>query len=134
MGGLCSHKTCAQCHVLFDAGGRVGPNLTGSQRASLDYIFENVLDPSAVVAKEYLMTVVRTKDGRVINGIIQKETAAALTLRTPTEDLVIPREEIDRQVTSNQSMMPEGLLEGLAPNDARDLIGYLRLNGQAPLK
>jgi cytochrome c2 len=22
-------KTCAQCHTLFDAGGKLGPNLTG---------------------------------------------------------------------------------------------------------
>ena len=40
-------NTCAQCHTLFDAGGKVGPNLTGSQRANLDYLLENVVDPSA---------------------------------------------------------------------------------------
>jgi putative heme-binding domain-containing protein len=127
------NKTCAQCHTLFNSGGHVGPDLTGSQRTNLDYLFENVLDPSAVVAKEYLMTIVRTKDGRVINGIIQKETPAALTLRTPTEDVVLPKDEIEKQVTSNQSMMPEGLLEGLATNDARDLIAYLRSDRQVPL-
>jgi hypothetical protein len=26
-------RVCANCHTLFDAGGKVGPNLTGSQRA-----------------------------------------------------------------------------------------------------
>jgi len=127
------NKTCAQCHTLYDSGGHVGPDLTGSQRADLGYLFENVLDPSAVVAKEYLMTIVRTKDGRVINGIIQKENAAAVTLRTTTEDVVVPTDEIEKRVTSNQSMMPEGLLEGLDANDARDLIGYLSGEGQVEL-
>jgi len=98
--------------------------LTGSQRMNLDYLFENVLDPSAVVAKEYLMVVVGMKDGRVINGIVQKETPGAVTVRTTTEDVVIVKDEIERRVTSNQSMMPDGLLEGLSSTDARDLIGY----------
>src|SRR6201999_234387 len=30
-GRLIFSKTCAPCHTLFDAGGNVGPNLTGSQ-------------------------------------------------------------------------------------------------------
>src|SRR5262249_13599173 len=46
-------RTCAACHRLFDDGGDVGPELTGAQRNSLDYLLENILDPSAVVAKEY---------------------------------------------------------------------------------
>jgi mono/diheme cytochrome c family protein len=51
-------KTCAQCHTLFGAGGKVGPELTGSNRANLDYLLENILDPSAVIPKEYAMTLI----------------------------------------------------------------------------
>src|SRR5262249_38853079 len=58
-------RTCAACHRLFGEGGAVGPDLTGSQRANLDYLLENVLDPSAVVFSEYQVTVIETKDGRV---------------------------------------------------------------------
>lgn len=128
------NKTCAACHTLFDSGGNVGPNLTGAQRSNLDYILENVVDPSAVVAKDYLMTVVQTKDGRVINGIIRQENAKSITLRTTTEDVTLPIEEIQRRKTSPISMMPEGLLEGLSTEDARDLIGYLASPAQVPLR
>ena len=38
---------------MFGEGGDVGPELTGSQRANLDYVLENVLDPSAVVPREF---------------------------------------------------------------------------------
>ena len=51
---------------------QVGPDITGSQRANLDYLLSNVLDPSAVMAKEYQPTVVRCADGRVITGILPK--------------------------------------------------------------
>jgi putative membrane-bound dehydrogenase-like protein len=125
-------KTCATCHTLFDAGGNVGPNLTGSQRSNLDFLLENIVDPSAIVAKDYLLTIVRTKDGRVIDGIIVQETASVLTLRTPTGDTHVPTDEIDKRKTSPVSMMPEGLLEGLKTEDARDLIHYLQSPAQVP--
>ena len=35
-------KSCASCHTLFGEGGKVGPDITGSNRANLDYILENV--------------------------------------------------------------------------------------------
>ena len=57
-------KSCAQCHTLFGVGGKVGPDLTGSNRANLDYLLENIIDPSAVIPKEYAATVVDMKDGR----------------------------------------------------------------------
>ncbi len=60
-GRLVFDRTCAACHTLFDSGGKVGPNLTGSQRTNLDYLLENVVDPNAVVAREYKMTVVVDK-------------------------------------------------------------------------
>src|SRR5690606_37585607 len=66
-------KTCAQCHKLFDDGGNVGPELTGSNRANLEYLLSNVLDPSAVMAKEYQPTVIAMTDGRVITGIVKGE-------------------------------------------------------------
>ncbi|HEX4646075.1 MAG TPA: c-type cytochrome, partial [Verrucomicrobiae bacterium] len=46
-------RTCAQCHTLFGTGGKVGPDLTGSNRGDLDYILENIVDPNAVIPNDY---------------------------------------------------------------------------------
>jgi putative heme-binding domain-containing protein len=127
-------KTCAACHTLFDAGGKVGPNLTGSQRAVLDYALENIVDPSAVVANEYRVTSIDTKDDRHIDGIITAETEKTLSLRTPTEDITLPKSEIVKRKTSPLSMMPEGLIDQLSPQERRDLIGYLASPQQVPAK
>jgi putative membrane-bound dehydrogenase-like protein len=126
-------KSCATCHTLFDAGGNVGPNLTGAQRSSIDYLLVNIVDPSAIVAREYLMTTVRTKDGRLVDGIVVDSNINAVTLRTPTGDARIPRNEIDALKTSNLSMMPEGLLEALKPSEVRDLFAYLQSQTQVSL-
>ena len=71
-------KTCATCHRLFGEGEQVGPDITGSNRANLDYLLENVVDPSAVLGKDYRMSVLALADGRVISGLVQKETDSAL--------------------------------------------------------
>jgi putative membrane-bound dehydrogenase-like protein len=127
-------KTCAACHTLFDAGGKVGPNLTGSQRGSLEYVLENVVNPSGQVAKEYKVTMVETKDDRTIEGIVVAETDASLTLRTTTEDVQIPKAELTRRRQSDLSMMPEGLFDGLTWEEQRDLLGYLASPQQVPAK
>src|SRR5207302_6829752 len=91
-------KTCQQCHTLFGVGGKVGPDITGSNRVNLDYLLENVLDPSAVIPKEYAVTVVTLKNGRVVTGIVREQAPAALTMVTATETITIPRGEIETLV------------------------------------
>ncbi len=61
-------KVCASCHTLFDAGGKIGPELTGSQRTNLDYVLTHVVDPSSVVGSAFQVQVFATNDGRVALG------------------------------------------------------------------
>ncbi len=118
-------KVCRQCHVLFGEGGKIGPELTGSNRADLDYVLSNVLDPSALIGKDYLAQVVATTDGRVLTGIIKAEDDASITLALPNETLTIPKTEIDARRSSDQSMMPEDLWKPLSEHEIRSLVAYL---------
>jgi putative membrane-bound dehydrogenase-like protein len=122
-------RTCAACHKLFGEGGDVGPELTGSQRASLDYLLENVLDPNAVVPFDYKMTAFYLSDGRVVTGLVKGETPRAVTVRTATEQLVIPTADIEGRKPTNNSVMPEGLLDPLSDAELRDLFAYLMAKG-----
>lgn len=119
------NTACASCHVLYGEGGKVGPDLTGSGRANLDYLLENTVDPSAVVAAEFRMSVVALKDDRVLNGVIREKTDRTITLQSQTERATFERREIESIEESTASMMPEGLLESLTPDQRRDLIAYL---------
>ena len=126
-------KTCAQCHKLFGTGGDVGPELTGSNRRDLEYVLSNVLDPSAVMAKDYQPSVIVTAEGRVLTGIVKRQTDDALTVVTANETIIVPRDEIEQMETSETSMMPDNLWQQLDDHQVRSLVAYLAANGQVPM-
>lgn len=118
-------QTCAACHKLFGEGGSVGPDLTGSQRTNLDYLLENLVDPNAIVGRDYLMTLFQTTDGRILHGIVLREDEQVVQIRTPTEEILLARDEIEARQPSPLSLMPEGQLDRLSEQEACDLIAYL---------
>jgi putative heme-binding domain-containing protein len=132
-GRLLFAKTCQQCHTLFGVGGKVGPDITGSNRADLEYLLSNILDPSAVMAKEYQTTVVTTTDGRILSGIVKQQDRRAVVLVTANETLTLPRDEIDNLRLDDKSMMPDDLLKPLSTAEVRALVAYLRSPTQVPL-
>jgi putative membrane-bound dehydrogenase-like protein len=126
-------KTCAGCHRLFGDGANIGPDLTGAERGNLDFLLQSLVDPSAVVRKEYQAQAVATKDGRVLNGLVVEENDRAITLFDAQQQrTVLPRAEIEEMRPSAVSLMPEGVLDTLAEDQVRDLFKYLQSPGPPP--
>jgi putative heme-binding domain-containing protein len=126
-------KTCQQCHVLYGVGANIGPDLTGSNRSDIEYLLANIVDPSALIAKEYQPTVFVTTDGRVITGIVATENDKAVTVRTATETIILPKDEIDERQLSATSMMPDDQLKQFSTHEILSLFAYLRGKTQVPM-
>jgi putative membrane-bound dehydrogenase-like protein len=126
-------RVCGSCHKLYGNGGDIGPDLTGSGRDNLDYLLENIVDPSAAVSSDFRMVVVALSDGRVLNGLVKRQSDRTLTLQTQNEVIVLDRSDIESQRPSPSSLMPDGLLDTLKAAEIRDLIAYLAAHTQAPL-
>ncbi|MGE0756114.1 MAG: PVC-type heme-binding CxxCH protein [Pirellulaceae bacterium] len=124
-GKMLFDRSCANCHVLFGQGGKIGPDLTGAQRSNLQYLLENIIDPSATVTENFRMAIVLVADGRVLNGILAEQTDKTVTVVTPTERIALSRDEIEEIRPANISIMPEGQLDVLHRDQVRDLIGFL---------
>jgi len=133
MGRWMFAKSCANCHKLFGEGKTIGPELTGAQRNNVNYLLENIVDPSATVSKNFQMTIVLLDDGRVFNGVIVGRAEKTITLQTGIDRVVIPRDDIDEMRDSKLSMMPENQLKFMSDEQIRDLMGYLMSPSQVPL-
>lgn len=127
------NQHCGKCHQLFGQGAKIGPDLTGAQRHDLNYLLENILDPSATVSKNFHVSIALMDDGRVIIGIVVGENERTITMQTQSERLTLLRDEIEELRPSKLSMMPEKQLEFMSPTQVRDLIGYLMSPSQVPL-
>lgn len=126
---------CASCHRLYGEGPPIGigPDLTGSGRSDLAYLVSNIVDPGAILANDYKVTVVTMKDGRVLAGNIAARTDRTLTLKMIGHEQTVEHTEIARTEQLPMSLMPEGLLNPLDDTQIRDLFAYLMTDGQVPL-
>ncbi len=119
---------CSKCHSVAGQGAAVGPDLTtiGAVRTGQD-LLESVVFPSATFARGYRPYTVVTIDGRVVSGLITRETGDALYLRTSELDEIrISKSDVEIVKESNTSIMPKGLDQLLTPDELRDLLAYLQ--------
>jgi putative heme-binding domain-containing protein len=126
-------KNCANCHVLYGVGRKVGPDLTGSNCKNLDYLLENVIDPSASVGADFRAWVVALDDGRVMSGVVSEQSERTLTLQTAQETVTLDRQTIDQIKHTSNSLMPDGLLQQLSDEQVCDLVAYLMSVDQVAL-
>ena len=132
-GRLVFSHTCLQCHTLYGTGGKVGPDLTGSNRNNVDYVLQKLMDPSAAVPKEFQMQVIVLNDGRLISGIVREQTPRSIVVQTDRQQVILATEDIEQMKPSKVSMMPEGQLDKMTRDEMRDLFGYLATHSQVPL-
>ncbi len=132
-GRVVFEQTCMKCHTLYGQGQAIGPDLTGAGRSDVDYLLQNMVDPNAIIPREYQMSVIATVDGRMLNGIVQAEDDESLSLQTENDLLVLALDEIEARKEDLNSMMPEGQLDTLTDEQIANLVAYLRHDSQVPL-
>jgi putative heme-binding domain-containing protein len=127
-------KQCAKCHQIRDRGYVVGPDLTATTRRTDEMLLADMFDPSSQITVGFNNYTVITEDGRIFTGVLTAETATSVTLRREeaAEDTLL-RKDIDEMLASPVSMMPENLEAEVTPQNAVDVIAYLRSSFGAPL-
>jgi putative heme-binding domain-containing protein len=118
---------CNRCHRINGAGGGLGPDLTGiGAKYAREQLVEAILQPSRQIAIGFEQTLILTKDGEPITGLLQSENATTLTFRDANgASHSVDKSFIVERKRSNLSLMPEGLQNGLSMESFVDLIAYL---------
>jgi putative membrane-bound dehydrogenase-like protein len=118
---------CQSCHSVGGQGGQIGPVLNGAGALGVEALLRNILTPNAAMEPGYRVFRVELKDGDVLDGIRVSEDKDAIVLRRQNmEDTRIPQSNVKRAAFTKMSVMPEGLLDALAPEDVSHLFAYLK--------
>ena len=122
-------EKCAACHKLFFKGGRIGPELTAYQRDNLGTMLISIVHPNAEIREGFQYFSVTTNDGRSLSGFLVERDAQILVLRgLEGEDITVLQADVRLLTPMGRSLMPEGLLDGMADQQLRDLFAYLRIS------
>jgi putative heme-binding domain-containing protein len=101
--------------------------LDGVGYTSVDGLLRSLLTPNAAIESGYRQFRVETVNNQIYVGFLVSRDDDMIVLRRPDmEDLRIRQTEIVRAEFTRTSMMPEGLLEALSPEEVTDLFTYMR--------
>ncbi len=130
---LYRQSSCATCHALGGAGGRIGPDLSSLGTSSpIETIIRSVLYPTASIKEGYELQRVVKKDGSELLGYIASSGSAELILRDVTgTEVSVPKSQVASTEKVPGSLMPAGLTASLSPEKFSDLVGFLSKLGEA---
>jgi putative heme-binding domain-containing protein len=118
---------CQACHLFKGQGGNIGPDLSGVGAMGTEAILRNLLTPNAAMEAGYRIFRVELRSGDLVDAFFVSEDKDAVVVRQPGAlDRRIARKDIARTQYLRRSLMPEGLLDGLAPEQVSDLFAFLR--------
>jgi putative membrane-bound dehydrogenase-like protein len=118
---------CQACHLFGTTGGNIGPNLSGVGAMGTEAILRNILTPNAAMESAYRIYRVEQRDGTVLDAFFVSEDKDAVVVRSPgAEDRRIAKKDIVKTQFIRRSLMPEGLLDAMTPEQVSDLFAFLK--------
>jgi putative heme-binding domain-containing protein len=125
---------CIACHRFGDDGGANGPDLTSAAgRFSVRDLLESIIEPSKVISDQYAAVVITTTTGKLVTGRIVNLAGDMVSINTdmldPNAITTVNRTQIESQVVSKVSMMPDGLVDTCTEDEVKDLVAFLLSRG-----
>jgi putative heme-binding domain-containing protein len=120
-------RLCVSCHKVGNTGYTFGPELGDvGKRLTRQELLESIIEPSKKVDPKYVTTTIVTNDGKTLVGFILAQTEESVTLlMAEGKQATIATSDIDEQLKTNQSSMPENLASTLSAAEFLDIIEYL---------
>lgn len=117
---------CIACHMPGSTNSKIGPDLSAIARGlPIDMIVTEVVWPALNVKENFEAATVTLKDGSVITGFKQTETADAIGIRDMAGTVKsIPKIDTAK-IQTGGTLMPDGLTATLNEHQLAHLIRYL---------
>lgn len=122
---------CATCHRIGKEGHDFGPDLLGELGVAEETLVRHLLLPNERIRPGYETTVVDTRAGASVVGLLKDDGATSLTLAQPNgAEQVLLRKDVAGVRRVAGSLMPS-FTETLTPTDLASLLTWLRGNLRA---
>jgi putative heme-binding domain-containing protein len=117
---------CIKCHKYGKEGEGIGPDLsTVSKRFKRTDILESIYYPSKVISDQYRSVTITTAKGLQITGLAGPQGNKVTVLQGDGTKVDIDKKDIESQIASLVSVMPEKLLDTLTKKEIADLFAFL---------
>jgi putative heme-binding domain-containing protein len=119
---------CASCHAAPGVRGReFGPDLSHiAAKYEKGQLLEQIVEPSKTILEGFAGHMVETTDGEVYSGLLVRRDASEVVVKDATLQLNrVPAGQVKSVRQQTLSIMPEGLLDNLEPQQAADLLEWL---------
>ena len=132
-GRIVFEKRCSSCHRLRGIGKSIGADLTALKDRTGKALLTAILDPNRAVETKFLSYTAVTTAGKSVSGMLLSETGNSVMLvSVDGKEHVLLRKELDQLISSQRSLMPEGLEKDLSKQDIADVIAFVQRSGQKP--
>ncbi len=127
------HATsCSKCHRFAGEGGAIGPDLsTAGVKFSVKDLLDAIIEPSKAISDQYGSHQILTVDGTTLVGRVVDlgDQYQVYTADVNLPPQVIAKDDVEEIQVSNVSQMPTGTIDGLSPQELKNLIGYILSGG-----
>lgn len=124
---LFAERACSACHSVDGKSDLLGPDLKDIGNIyTRQELLEEIIDPSERIKPSMMASRITQKNGEVLLGRVVGSDEERVRLMVIGNRIIdIPRNEIQAEENSVESLMYEGLLQGLSEEDVEALLLYL---------
>lgn len=119
---------CFRCHMLDGRGRAIGPDLTMiGHSQTRDHVLESILQPSKDIAPLFTLWTIKTKKGDTIDGMLLRRDGQSneVYVDSNAQEIHVKESDVIDRKMRKESLMPNGLVDGMTDQELRDLIALL---------
>ncbi|NOX99762.1 MAG: c-type cytochrome, partial [Verrucomicrobia bacterium] len=125
--GKITAQRCIMCHQIDGLGIEYGPTLTGFGKTQTnEVLIDAIRNPSSGISHGFDGTEIKTKNGKVIHGILIKNSNPFIIQSMGGVTQIVPGKQIASQKKLGRSLMLSGDQLGLTAQDVADIVAYLK--------
>src|SRR5690606_17962173 len=126
-GAIAFATYCGSCHQVKDQGIAFGPDLSEiGSKLSKEALYTSILEPSAGISFGFEGYAFKLKNGASVSGYIASQTEDEISIKMVGGIVEKYRKsDIVSKTLYDQSLMPQGLAEGMETQELVNIVEYL---------